>query len=520
MAAVLVVQDDDTRYSKPSTALTTTAVPGSPAQLQVSDAQGVLATLTVGAKTVTLRGPSRTFTEQKRPFVDNFTRTYSNGWGLSPGGGQWLNLAGSNANFSVNGSQGVILLDTVNTGRYVSLNDGDIGDVSVTAAITFDEVPTGASCSAAITFGYQDSSNHYRARLLVNTTGTVQCALEVVIAGVTTTLGAATTVGTGFAASQLWHIRAERAGTTVRCRAWKDGAAESGTWTYSVTDSTFLTGRIGLRALASTGNTNIPVNTIIDDFTVTSATWAHPPVVTHGTWVRVLAAPYSGTWTSALADQVRQWAVDTSPDVIGYAMMFAFQGSTVTDPALSGKRIFGEAQYGPLAADGSRIEFSDWNDFSGMGWTYPNGEVRTFPHGSVTTSGGIDCSGFLRSVWRHMGIPLTFDLNFDGLNLPRRTRDIGPYGPGVIVQQATGTAPSLTGLQIGDTVLFDADATEPIEGQIDHNGIYLGVDSNGNNRFISSRKTVSGPTFADLGGPSIINGTGTFAARLRIIRRF
>ncbi|MFF1625572.1 C40 family peptidase [Streptomyces sp. NPDC058272] len=521
MAGVILLQDEEARNEPAPTTLTTSAVTGPPQQLQVSDGAGVLATLTVGAKTVTMRGASRTFTEQKRPFVDAFTRTVSNGFGLSPGGGQWLNLAGSDASFSVNGTQGLVLLDVANVGRYASINDGDIADVSVTGTFTLDKLPTGASASVALTFGYQDSSNHYRARLLFNTTGTVQAALESVSGGTTTTLGAATSVGSGFVANQLWHVRAERAGTTIRCRAWKDGTAEPGTWTFSVTDTTFPTGRVGIRSLASTGITNLPVNAVVDDFTVSSATWAHPPVVTHNTWVRTLTAPFNGTWTTALADQIRRWAIDTTPDALAYAMMFTTFAPAVTSAAFSGAQVMGQAQYGPIAADGTRIEFSDWNDYIGVAWDFPNGEHRDFPHGSITTSGGMDCSGFVRMVYgRCMGLPMVFDSNFDGINLPRRTMNMGPSGPGIIVQQGTGTAPSLAGIQVGDVVFFDADNSEPVEGQIDHCGIYLGLGSNGNYRFISSRKTVSGPTFADLGGPSILNGTGTYATRLRTIRRF
>jgi cell wall-associated NlpC family hydrolase len=119
-----------------------------------------------------------------------------------------------------------------------------------------------------------------------------------------------------------------------------------------------------------------------------------------------------------------------------------------------------------------------------------------------------------------MGVPMCFDLNFDGLNLPRRSADIGPSGPGVIVAQGTSSAPPLTSLQVGDVVVFDADVSEPVEGQTDHVGIYLGVDSGGHPRMISSRKSANGPTMSDLGGSSTLDGTGTYATRLRIIRRF
>jgi hypothetical protein len=521
MAGVILVQDDDSKNDPAPATLTTAVVAGPPQQLQVSDASGLLATLTVGAKTVTMRGQTRTFTEQKKPFTDDFARTVSSGWGMSPAGGSWLNLTGTSGNFSVDGSKGVILNDVVNTSRYASLNDGDVADFNAAAKVTFDKVPGGASSSVSMLFGYTDSNNHYRARMTVTTTGTVQLALEYVLAGALTTLGSSVTVGAGFTASQWWRIRAQRTGGTIRCRAWLDGSAEPGTWTFSFADPTFMTGRVGFRCIASTGSTVLPFNTLVDDLTVDTVAWAHPPTVTHNTWVRVLSAPFNGVWTQALADQVRAWSVDTSPDVMAYAMMYTAYAPAVTDPSLAGRQIHGQAKYGPTDTDGTRIEFSDWNDYIGIPWDYPNGEHRDYPHGSITITGCVDCSGFVRTVYgRHMGIPMTFDLNFDGINLPRRTRDIGPSGPGILVQDSASTPPPLTGIQVGDVVLFDADASEPVEGQIDHNGIYVGQDAAGSHRFISSRKTMNGPTFSDVGGASTLNGGSTYANRLRKIRRF
>lgn len=516
---VLAVTDDVTSTAQPPATLTTATVAGPPQQLQVSDTTGLLATLTVGAKTVTVRGQSRTFTEQKRPFSDTFARTVSGGFGQSPGGGTWLNLSGTDANFSVNGSQGVILNDVANTGRYVSINDGNLADFSAACKVTVTVTPAGASSSVGLTFGYADSSNHYRARLLLNTTGTVQMALEKVVAGSTTTLGAATTVGTGFTANQWWHIRAERTGTTIRCRAWLDGSSEPSTWTFSVTDTALPTGRIGLRSFASTGSTATPFNTLVDDVTLDSGAWSSPPTVTHNTWVRVLSTPFNGTWSDTLANQIRAWAVDTSPDALAYAVMFITGAPTVTSSDFSGAQVYGQAQYGPLYTDGTRVEFSDWNDYIGVGWTYPNGEVRTFPHGSITTSGGLDCSGFIRMVYgRNMGIPMSFDLNYDGINLPRRSADIGPTGPGILIANSTGSPPATTSLQTGDYLGFAL--SDSTDGELTHSGIYLGLDTGGNQRFISARKVANGPTMSDLGGSSILNGTGSYSTGLRTIRRF
>jgi hypothetical protein len=66
-------------------------------------------------------------------------------------------------------------------------------------------------------------------------------------------------------------------------------------------------------------------------------------------------------------------------------------------------------------------------------------------------------------------------------------------------------------------VLFDAD---PEDGTgIDHVGLFLGIDSEGGHRFLSSRKGANGPTLADVRGKSILDGDGLFARALRAVRR-
>jgi len=49
--------------------------------------------------------------------------------------------------------------------------------------------------------------------------------------------------------------------------------------------------------------------------------------------------------------------------------------------------------------------------------------------------------------------------------------------------------------------------------------MYLGVDSGGHHRFVSSRKTANGPTLGDLGGKSLLDGTGHYAVSFRAARR-
>ncbi|MGP3689351.1 hypothetical protein ACTVZO_32420 [Streptomyces sp. IBSNAI002] len=113
-----------------------------------------------------------------------------------------------------------------------------------------------------------------------------------------------------------------REGTRIQVKAWRTDSAEPAAWAADVTDATFAKGRVGLRALANQGCTNLPVKLVVSRFQVDAATWQQPPAVTHTSWVRVLPAPFDGTWTPELEQTVRGWAASTGPDVLAYAAVF------------------------------------------------------------------------------------------------------------------------------------------------------------------------------------------------------
>jgi hypothetical protein len=491
--------------------LTTTPIPGTPARLSVSDSTGWLATLTTGAKTVIVRGPQRTFTDAKRPFTEAFTRTLTSGWGSSPGGGKWSTVNGTDADYRIENGVGVISVTGTGVSRHATLGDDQIADVDAVTTVGFDKVTTGATIAAALSFGYVDLHNHYRARLSVTTSGTVQLTLEKEVDSTVTTLGATTTVGTGYAAGDQWRVRVTKTGTALRAKAWR--GTEPGSWTLTATDSTFTHGRVGYRVLASSGNTALPIKARFDDLTV-SGTWIDPPTLTHDKWVRVLPSAFTGTWNASVEQQVRDLAASTAPDALEFTTRF----QAFAPPGLDsqGRQVFGDAGYGPLDTDGTREEGADFYEYMGGPWDFPNGEHKD--DSGPAWQGFLDCSGFVRMVYGlHMGLPMVFGHDYNGVNMPRTSANLADHGPGVVVSSSSSAPPSLANIQIGDTVYFDAEADD---GDIDHVGIHVGVDQHGLQRFISSRKSGNGPTFADLGGDSVLTGTGLYAQTLRIIRRF
>ncbi len=242
-----------------------------------------------------------------------------------------------------------------------------------------------------------------------------------------------------------------------------------------------------------------PVRTFAEPSTTTAT-------VRTSAWVRLLPAPFTGTvdeaWlAAALADR--------SPDVLAVAAQYATGAPTVL--AADGSLLSADASYGPLV-DGVRQEGSDWNDFLQVSVSY-DGVVDAPEPGQVRS---LDCSGLVRMVFgRRLGYPMT--LAPDGVRLPRRATSMHTAGPGRLVSSSTSRLTDLSRLLPGDLVLFDASTDDGTA--VDHVGIYLGTDSSGRPRFVSSRKTADGPTMGDVGGRSTLDGTGLYATSLRAVRR-
>jgi len=202
---------------------------------------------------------------------------------------------------------------------------------------------------------------------------------------------------------------------------------------------------------------------------------------------------------------------DTSPDLLDVALQYVTGAPVVR--AADGSVLSSDASYGPLQPDGTRQEGSDFNDYLGVPWAY--GATTDAPE--AEQFGSLDCSGFTRMVFGYRShLPMSLDP--DGIRLPRRAYQMFDSAPGVVTVPNSGSqALATSALLPGDLVFFDTSTDDG--SQIDHVGIFLGTDSAGAARFVSSRKTVDGPTLGDVGGRSTLTGTGYYATAWRAARR-
>jgi hypothetical protein len=230
--------------------------------------------------------------------------------------------------------------------------------------------------------------------------------------------------------------------------------------------------------------------------------------VTHRTWVRLLRAPFQGTVDERWLTQTLQ---NTSSDVLAAGMQYIEGAPAVHDA--SGLAIAGDANYGPVV-NGAVQEGSDFNDYLGIAWSYPSGPDN--PEADQRNS--LDCSGFVRMLFGYRGgLPLARHTS-DGTQLPRRAHQMIESAPGRVLVPDTGSQVTrLSTLAPGDLVFFDAATNDG--NQIDHVGLYLGLDADRHHRFLSSRKTINGPTLGDQGGKSLLDGTGFYASHFRAVRR-
>lgn len=249
-----------------------------------------------------------------------------------------------------------------------------------------------------------------------------------------------------------------------------------------------------------------------------------PHSVCHGCWARTYPQPFRedrfdpGWLANALAANARR-----EPDLLAIAMQYISGSDPIHaehDPQL---QIAGDTSYGPLAGD-TREEGSDFNDYLGLAWPYAN-EATDQPESRQFRC--LDCSGYVRMVFgyrRNLSgadpgcIALCRAPREDKAAIPRRAHEMASHAPGVlVVPPSTRQVTDFSSLAAGDLVFFDADRDDG--PQIDHVGIYVGRDTTGHHRFISSRKRADGPTMSDIGGRSILDGDGLYARAFRATRR-
>lgn len=311
-----------------------------------------------------------------------------------------------------------------------------------------------------------------------------------------------------YANTETFKLRVRTNDTRIQVRLWDATQNEPSSWQIDTTDASLTSGSLGLRGFCASNTPAMPVTFSFSNYSVTGE-WVDPPTVTHTTWVRLLDEPFNGTVDEKWLEAQLQ---ATNLDILAFSMQYLTNAPAITNDGL---QIAGDAAYSELLPNGNRQEGADFNDYLGIEWEYSRTSQRI---ANISKLRCLDCSGFIRMVYGYRGgYPL--GLSAGATRLPRTSTNLAYNAPGVLIASHESSAPSTTQLQIGDLVYFGVANHENAESRVAHIGIYLGLDPQGNQRFISSRRTLDGPTFADIGGVSTLNGTGQYPDTFRAIRR-
>lgn len=218
--------------------------------------------------------------------------------------------------------------------------------------------------------------------------------------------------------------------------------------------------------------------------------------------------PWFTTWLQGTIDHPKR-------DIFGIAKQYFDRAPALTNS--EGVRYAGDASFGPANPNDpiGRDQLNDFYDYLGTSWKFGNGKVK---QPVKRRYGDVDCSGFVRLVYGYRaGYPLSDDSGDVPNGLPRHVKQISTQGTGVTIVPNTGVRPkSFSKLQPGDLLIFDNDPTSP---GLDHIAIFMGKDTAGHYRFMSSRSKVNGPTMSDVGGPSYLDSQGLYPSSWRMAIR-
>ncbi|MEV0015451.1 hypothetical protein [Streptomyces tendae] len=199
--------------------------------------------------------------------ADSFARTAASSWGTAYTGQVWTTSGGTAADYNVTGGYGAHRLATANSARR-TLVDCPYPDVDVYVSLTTSATATGASLFGGPVGRYLDTANHYQARVTFSTGNALTLAIIRMVAGVETSLGAATIERT-YTPGTLVRVRFQVTGTALRAKAWLASGFEPAGWNVSVTDSSITTSAsLGLRSISASTNTNTNPEIRYDDVDV------------------------------------------------------------------------------------------------------------------------------------------------------------------------------------------------------------------------------------------------------------
>jgi hypothetical protein len=216
--------------------------------------------------------------------VDSFARTVApGGWGAADSGHGWV-LTGTASDFSVSGGLGRIAPGSANQSRSAAVSFSHM-DVDQVVDIGAAQVQTGDSTSAYMWARVNSAGNAgYRVVATFLTNGSLAFDLNKVVSG-SITLLASSFATLSYTANEMFRIRLQCVGSTIRVKTWPAVDPEPSSWTVSVTDSDVTSG----------------VSSVCQVFRRSSSTSADPTVLFDNFFVRPLRPAINDSFDRTVA---------------------------------------------------------------------------------------------------------------------------------------------------------------------------------------------------------------------------
>jgi hypothetical protein len=193
--------------------------------------------------------------EVTTPARDRFDRVTANGWGTADVGGVWATSGGIAGDYATNtgpvpGSWGTatMTLTSVNVARRTTL---PVGPTNVNGYYTFsyNALAVGAGNYVQSTVRDTASTDNYRFRVQVETSGALTALIGKVVAGTPTTIVTTTVPGITYAANVPIRVRFYCVSNVLQMKVWPFNTPEPTAWLLSTTDAAFAgAGNVGLGA--------------------------------------------------------------------------------------------------------------------------------------------------------------------------------------------------------------------------------------------------------------------------------
>jgi hypothetical protein len=171
---------------------------------------------------------------------DSFSRSVSNSWGTPDVGSAWVLQDGSAANFSVNGSVGIMSHPTI--ANRSQRTDLGFPTQDVTIFFRIPVAPTGGSVTAItdLRCRWTDANNFYYVRTSVDASGNMAVTLNKTVGGAGSTLVTGATIA--YNATHTYGMRLRANGSTIAAKVWDSTSGSEPDFTMTATDTSLSTG--------------------------------------------------------------------------------------------------------------------------------------------------------------------------------------------------------------------------------------------------------------------------------------